>query len=123
MKLKKNKTSYFILIIAVIILGILSRVSNEIPSFFGDSLYAVMSYFIIRFLLIPLNYTKTALLSLLYCYTIEFLQLYRASWIVTIRNTTLGHYILGQGFLISDLGYYLLGVTVACLIDFLLIKK
>jgi hypothetical protein len=123
MRLKKNKTTYFILIIAVIILGILSRVSNEIPSFFGDSLYAVMSYFIIRFLLIRLNYTKTALLALLYCYTIELLQLYRAEWIVAIRNTILGHYILGQGFLISDLGYYLLGVILACLIDFLLIKK
>ncbi|PWA04707.1 ribosomal maturation YjgA family protein [Flavobacterium psychrotolerans] len=116
---KKNRFTYFLIIILVIILGILSRKINGFPSFVGDALYAVMVYFGIRFLSINLTYIKTVLLALLFCYCIEFFQLYRAEWIVAVRRTPLGHYALGQGFLWSDLGYYLLGVTVAYSIDFL----
>jgi hypothetical protein len=121
--LKSNRISYFILIVLTIALGILSRKIDGIPTFFGDTLYAVMVYFGIRMFLINLNLKKNAILALIFCFCIEFLQLYRAEWIVAIRRTTLGHYVLGQGFLWSDLGYYTLGVLIAFLIDFNWIKK
>ena len=121
--LKNTRFSYFILIVSVIILGILSRKIDGIPTFIGDTLYAVMVYFGIRMFLINLNFKKSAILAIVFCFCIEFLQLYNAEWMLAIRRTTLGHYVLGQGFLWSDLGYYTLGVLIAFLIDNNLAKK
>jgi hypothetical protein len=121
--LKSNRIYYVTLIVLTISLGILSRKIEGIPTFFGDTLYAVMVYFGIRMFFINLNLKKTALLALTFCFCIEFLQLYRAEWMVAIRSSTLGHYALGQGFLWSDLVYYTLGVIIAFCIDFNWIKK
>lgn len=120
---KNTRLSYFILIISVITLGIISRKMDGFPLFFGDMLYAVMAYFGMRLLFIK-NSPKTALiLALIFCFCIEFLQLYDAEWLLTIRRTTLGHYALGQGFLWSDLGYYTLGILIAFGMDFKFIKR
>ena len=121
--LKNNRYLYFILIILVIILGILSRKIDGFPTFFGDTLYAIMVYFGMRMFFINLNLKKVAILALAFCFCIEFLQLYRAEWMLAIRRTTLGHYALGQGFLWSDLGFYTLGVVISFLIDFNFVKN
>ncbi len=94
-----------------------------VPTFFGDALYAVMIYFGMRILFVHFNIKKTAILALLFCFAIEFLQLYNAEWMLEIRRTTFGHYALGQGFLWSDLGYYTLGIIMVFLIDYNLVKK
>ena len=121
--LKNTRLSYFILIIFIIILGIVSRKIDGIPTFFGDTLYAVMVYFGMRMLFINNSSKMTSVLALVFCFYIEFLQLYRAEWLLAIRRTTLGHYVLGQGFLWSDLVFYTLGIVIAFLIDFNLVKK
>ena len=121
--LKNNRFSYFIIIVSVIMLGILSRKIDVVPTFFGDTLYAVIAYFGMRLLFINNSFVKTIALALVFCFCIEFLQLYRAEWMLAIRRTTLGHYALGQGFLWSDLGYYSLGVIFAFLIDFNLVNR
>ena len=120
--MKSNRLNYFILILFVLILGILSRKISNIPLFIGDVLYAVLIYFGLRFLFIHLKTHKTFLLSLLFCFGIEILQLVQIDWLIAIRKTTLGHYILGQGFLWSDLLCYIIGTLVAFLIDWKFIK-
>ncbi|TRX16054.1 DUF2809 domain-containing protein [Flavobacterium franklandianum] len=115
--LKNNRLSYFILILIVIALGITSRKMEGVPTFFGDTLYAVMVYFGMRMILIYLNLKKTAILALLFCFAIEFIQLYSAEWMLQIRRTKFGHYGLGQGFLWSDLGYYTLGIIIGFWMD------
>ena len=104
-------------------LGILSRKLNTIPLCTGDILYALMFYFGIRILFININPTNKILLPLLLCYTIELQQLYNAHWIVIIRDTVLGHYLLGEGFLWSDLLCYTIGVTIAYFIDAFVLKR
>lgn len=121
--LKNNRLSYFNLIVSVIILGIVSRKIDGVPTFFGDTLYAVMIYFGMRSLFINKNFLTIILLALVFCFGIEFLQLYSAEWMLAIRRTTLGHYALGQGFLWSDLGYYTLGIIIAFLIDCNLVNR
>lgn len=121
--LKNSRIRYFILVLIVIAIGITSRKIEGVPTFFGDTLYAVMIYFGLRMLLVHFNIKKAAILALLICFAIEFLQLYDAEWMLEIRRTTFGHYALGQGFLWSDLGYYTLGVLIAFLIDLNFIKK
>jgi hypothetical protein len=48
---------------------------------------------------------------------IELSQLYQASWIDSIRHTTLGGLILDFGFLWSDLACYALGVGLGAAIE------
>ncbi len=115
--LKNSRIRYFILVLIVISLGITSRKMEGVPTFFGDTLYAVMVYFGLRMLFVNFNIQKTAILALLFCFTIEFLQLYNVEWMLQIRRTSLGHYALGQGFLWSDLGYYALGVIISFWMD------
>lgn len=121
--LKNRRIQYFILIVLTIALGITSRKMEGVPTFFGDTLYAVMVYFGMRMLFVNIDLKKTAILALLICFTIEFLQLYDAKWMLEIRRTPLGHYVLGQGFLWSDLAFYTLGIIMAFLIDSNWIKR
>ena len=114
---QKNRISYFLITLLVIFLGIVSRKIDGIPTFIGDVLYAVMIYFGIRFLFFSLPRIQSMLLALLFCYCIEFQQLYQADWILNLRNSILGHYVLGQGFLWSDLVFYTIGITVAYFMD------
>jgi len=113
----KSRIYYFIIFLSIIFLGILSRKISFIPLWIGDFLYAVMIYFLVR---IFLPFKKTyliAIISLLICYGIEFLQLYQAEWIVELRKTLFGRYVLGQGFLWSDILAYTFGIAVASLIE------
>jgi glycopeptide antibiotics resistance protein len=121
--LNNSRVRYFILILVVIALGITSRKLEGIPTFFGDSLYAVMVYFGLRMFFINLKSQKTTILALLFCFGIEFLQLYDGEWMLEIRRTTLGHYVLGQGFIASDLVYYTLGIFAAVYLDFKFIAR
>ena len=121
--LKNSEIRYFILTLIIITLGITSRKIEGVPTFFGDTLYAVMIYFGLRMLLVNIDIKKTAIVTLLFCFGIEFLQLCNVEWMLEIRRTTLGHYALGQGFLWSDLGYYTLGIVMAFLIDASWIKR
>ncbi len=54
---------------------------------------------------------------------VEISQLYQDPWINNIRNTLIGHLILGKGFLWSDLLAYTIGVITACAFEGLLLKK
>jgi hypothetical protein len=104
------------------IFGMLSRKFNFIPLFIGDGLYALMIYFGFCFLFPIKNRIHILLMSLLFCFTIEFAQLIKWNWLKNIRSTTLGHYILGEGFLWLDLLCYFLGVNIAYLIDKKILK-
>lgn len=111
--MKSNRQNYFIFIISVLILGILSRRISGIPLFIGDILYAVLIYFGFRFLAADSKKSVTLLLSLLFCFSVEILQLAQIDWLIAIRKTILGHYILGEGFLWSDLWCYAIGSCIA----------
>lgn len=119
----RSRILYFMLSVATIIIGLLSRYFKFIPLFIGDILWALMVFFIMRFLLInkPLKYAIIA--SLLFCYAIEFSQLYKAPWINDLRHTIFGKLVLGEGFLFSDLLCYTVGIGVGVLLDLYTIKK
>ncbi len=115
--MRRNRSFYFFITLFVVLIGILSRKIDSIPLFVGDVLYAMMVYFGCRVLFVHSVYSKKILVPLVICYLIELQQLSDASWLVSIRNTTLGHYVLGQGFLWSDLVCYTLGVLLAFGLD------
>ncbi|WP_321166495.1 DUF2809 domain-containing protein [Paenibacillus sp. Soil766] len=89
---------------------------------FGDALWAAMIYFGLRALFIRILSMKALVLSLGFCFVIEYSQLYQAEWIFNLRNTLLGGLILGKGFLYADLIRYMVGALAAIAMDRLLMK-
>ena len=122
--IKNKRGTYVLVILLTIATGLLSRKVDSIPAATGDALWAVMIYFMIRFLWLQRSIKFAGLLSILICFTVELSQLYQAPWINAIRATLPGRLVLGQGFLWSDLPAYVLGVAFGMLIDrYLIIKK
>lgn len=119
----KTKSTYFVLIIATIAAGLLSRHVNGIPLFIGDILWGLMVYFIVRFLFIGKKIKWAVAVSLIFSYSVEFSQLYQAQWINNIRHTIIGGLILGYSFLWSDMLCYTAGIGVGALIDIKLVAN
>jgi hypothetical protein len=118
----RSRITYLGLIIITIISGLLSRHFSFIPLFMGDILWALMIYFIIRFLFLGKSVKFIVIGSLLFCYLIEFSQLYKAPWINNLRHTLFGRLVLGEVFLWSDLLCYTVGVAIGFLIEIYIIK-
>jgi len=121
-KMHKRRT-YFILVILTIIIGLLSRHFIFIPLFIGDILWATMVYFICRFLFVEKEPTFIILISLLFCFGIEFSQLYKAPWIDNLRHTLFGRLVLGETFLWGDLLSYTVGIAIGVAIERLTFAK
>jgi hypothetical protein len=113
----KLRLRYLILIALIIVLGLLSWKFSFIPLWIGDVLWATMVWFVVRFLLVKSTVKRITLISLVFCYAIEFSQLYKAPWIDSLRHTLFGRLVLGDTFLWGDLLSYTAGVLIAILID------
>jgi hypothetical protein len=107
----KARLTYIISALLVIVAGLLSRSIAGIPLWVGDVLWALMVYLAVRALFINIPLKQVVLISLLFCFCIEFSQLYQAAWINRIRQTLPGRLILGQGFLWGDLLAYMVGIA------------
>jgi hypothetical protein len=63
-----------------------------------------------------------AIISLLFCWSIEMSQLYHAPWIDDLRHTRFGGLVLGYEFLWSDMVCYSVGVLIGWLGEKCLIR-
>jgi hypothetical protein len=110
------KTRFLFLTIAIIIIpiGLATRqYGNEwMKLYVGDVLWAAMIYWGFKFLFAH-EPKRTAFYALIFCFLIEFSQLYHEPWIDQIRNTRLGGLVLGFGFIWSDLVCYSVGVILS----------
>ncbi|WP_428328071.1 DUF2809 domain-containing protein [Mucilaginibacter sp.] len=118
----RYRSTYFFLICTTIILGLLSRHIKGIPLFIGDILWGLMVYFIVRFLFIKQSLKWVIIVALLFCYGIEFSQLYQAVWINNIRHTVLGGLVLGEKFLWGDMLSYTIGIGIGVWADTFVVK-
>ena len=123
--MKRNRILYAVLAAACIGLGLASRAFRaDLPAFWGeyggDTIWAMMVYFLFAVLLARKPVWLVSLCALVFSYGIEFSQIYHAPWIDSVRATTLGGLVLGQGFLVSDLICYAAGILIALLIDTLI---
>jgi Protein of unknown function (DUF2809) len=114
----KKNLLYLGIAIILIPIGMASRTYGNqfVKLYFGDVLWAMMIYFGLKMLL-PNQSKKVAYLALVFCFLIEFSQLYHAPWIDNIRSNRLGGLVLGFGFLWSDLVCYLLGIGLGYFMD------
>ncbi len=114
---KITNIQYLVLAIATVILGLLSRKIVAIPPICGDVLYAVMVYWLSRFIFIKKSVLFSSIITVLFCFTIEFLQLIQSPFFLWIRTNVLLRLVFGQGFVWSDLVAYCLGAIAATSLD------
>ncbi len=107
----KRRLWYLGAIIVLIALGLLSRRIRFIPDAFGDALWAMVVYCCFRILLIRRKRITAAAAALLTSFAVEFSQLLNPDWLVKLRSTFIGHMLLGQGFLWTDLIAYTVGIA------------
>lgn len=122
------RVTYLTLAIVTMLLGLASRADGIalpvfIATYAGDTLWAMLVFWLVRFLKpsMPVLYAAAAALS--FAFMIEFLQLYHEPWIDNIRATTLGGLVLGFGFKFSDLVCYSVGVIVAAILNKPIVEK
>ncbi|MBX4259235.1 DUF2809 domain-containing protein [Clostridium estertheticum] len=124
MTCKRNRLLYAGMTIIVIGLGLYSRkMANIIPNFLnmylGDALWALMVFIIFGFIFREMKTKIVAIIGISFCYLIEISQLYHASFIDNIRETTLGGLVLGDVFSWSDFLGYAIGILVGVILDVL----
>lgn len=112
----KTRIWYSCEIILLVALGLLSRKLPILPPCVGDALWAMVMYCCWRILLIRKAAVLSAIIALSASFLIELSQLLRWQWLVDLRATTLGHLLLGQGFLWSDLLAYTVGIGILFLL-------
>ena len=98
-------------IVVLIPLGLYSRHITWLPKETGDALWAMMVFCFWRIILVKSKLRIVAIVSLAHSFIVEFSQLLRWQWLVSFRNTFVGHMMLGQGFLWTDLVAYMIGIT------------
>lgn len=111
-KARKLRICYLSGTVVLIALGLLSRRVKFVPAACGDALWAMMVYCCFRIVLIRKPMIISAVAALITSFAIEFSQMLTPDWLVKIRSTFLGHMLLGQGFLWSDLLAYTIGIAV-----------
>ena len=117
MMITLKRVHYLVLMCATIVLGLLSRKITGIPLSMGDGLYAVMIYWLCRFIFFQRSLSFCFVSSLVFCFAIEFLQLVQHPLLISVRSHPLLRLLFGQGFLWSDLIAYIAGSTIAFLLD------
>jgi len=113
------KSKLFTPIIGIILLipiGLISRRIGWIPTETGDALWAMMVFCLWRIVLQNKKLPTVAITSLVHCYLVEFSQMITWRWLVSFRQTFIGHMMLGQGFLWIDLLAYSIGIIVIYMI-------
>ncbi len=103
-------------IILLIPIGLISRRIGWIPAETGDTLWAMMVFCLWRIVLQNKKLPLVAITSLAHCYLVEFSQMITWRWLVSFRQTFIGHMMLGQGFLWIDLLAYSIGIIVIYMI-------
>ena len=114
----KTRLQSLTIALTLIPIGLATRqYGNEwMKLYAGDVLWAAMIYWGFKFLFAQ-EPKRNTFYALIFCFLIEFSQLYHAPWIDQIRSNRLGGLVLGFGFLWSDLGCYLVGVVCSYFVD------
>lgn len=116
MMIKSKLFTPIIGIILLIPIGLISRRIGWIPTETGDALWAMMVFCLWRIVLHNKKLPTVAIVSLVHCYLVEFSQMITWRWLVSFRQTFIGHMMLGQGFLWIDLLAYSIGIIVIYMI-------
>ncbi len=113
----RSRPIYLLLALVVVGLGLASRkftgfLPEVLGKYPGDALWALRVFLLIGLAAPRWASVRVACMALGLAFAVEFLQLYQAPWITSIRGATLGHLVLGSHFHAMDLLAYSVGVCV-----------
>lgn len=125
---ERTRLTYVLAAGLTILLGLLWRSGLvTMPGFLlkygGDALWSMVVFFGLGMLFTRATTLRVALMAVAFSWAIEFLQLYHAPWIDSIRSTLLGRLVLGSTFNSPDLVAYVIGVALAALADRVLAQR
>lgn len=115
---RRSRPFYAGLVLVTIASGLASRefpqvLPDQLGKYPGDALWALMLFLLVGFARPRWSTSSAAATALVVSFTVEFSQLYQAAWMVALRQTTLGHLVLGSTFHAPDLLAYAVGIAVA----------
>lgn len=121
-EISRDRFIYAAAVVVVIAAGLASRrFPDLLPAFLGkypgDALWALMVFLALGFMKPRWPSAFTAGLALTISFAVEFSQMYQAPWINSLRDTTLGHLVLGTTFGWYDLAAYAAGVLAGYVAD------
>ncbi|WLE95510.1 MAG: DUF2809 domain-containing protein [Candidatus Electrothrix communis] len=124
---QRNLLVYIPIIVIIIALGLPARLAPQyLPGWYvtyaGDFLWAMLVFFLYA-LLFRLSTKFCFCIALITAYLIEISQLFHPAWLDYLRSIRLLSFVLGFGFLWSDLIAYILGISLAAGIDRLLLTS
>jgi len=89
----------------------------------GDTLWSVMVYLGLAFLLHRQPVFRIALAALAFSWAVEFSQLYHTPWLDSLRSLRLGRLILGSTFNWPDFIAYAVGVGIGAMANCLFLLR
>jgi hypothetical protein len=119
---------YAFLIAGTIVAGLATRSTLfSMPRVFGkypgDCLWAVMIFLGVGLIFPALTTPRTAGLAILICFVVETIKLLPWDWLDSIRQTSVGHLVLGRAFTWQNYIAYSVGVLIAALVEVLIWKR
>ncbi|WPD24149.1 MAG: DUF2809 domain-containing protein [Candidatus Electrothrix scaldis] len=120
-RVQRKLLLYTPIIVSLIALGLPARLAPQyLPNWYvtyaGDFLWAMLVYFLYA-LLFRLSTQFAFVIALVTAYLVEISQLFHPAWLDYLRSIRLLGFVLGFGFLWSDLVAYTLGISLAAGID------
>jgi hypothetical protein len=118
----RNRISYFILILIVVLIGLASRNYSDlfpewVKLYVGDTLWALNVFLILGFVFKKMSSFWLAAIAFAFSLLIEISQLYHTPWIDSMRTYKLIAVIIGFGFRWSDLVCYFVGVFIGVILE------
>ncbi len=105
------RRKFLVATVLTVLIGLISRHVTWVPAWIGDLLWATTVYFVISLLLPRTASWRRAAAALTFSFLIEVSQLCHRPWLDHIRDSTLGHLLLGSTFVWTDLIAYTAGVA------------
>ena len=129
----KRRLLYFGIALSVIPIGLIARslrgdadgttAFGFIATYLGDTLWAVMFYFLFAAVLMSWATRRLAVLTLIFTAGIEFSQLYHGEPLASLRSFPPTRFLLGTNFLWSDILCLCVGTTLAAAVHAVICHK
>jgi len=124
----RNRTWYLAAVVATIVAGLASRrfpwlLPACLGKYPGDVLWALMFFLGMGILFRRASSAWLGLGALGVSFGIEALKLWDATWMVSFRHTTMGHFIFGSVFSWQNLVSYAIGVLAGVIIEGIIAAK
>lgn len=124
----RNRILYASLVVCIIPVGLASRafpfwLPTALGKYPGDCLWAVMVFFGLGVIFPRLTTLRLACLALAFSFTIETLKLCPWSWLSSMRQTAIGHLVLGRVFTWQNYLAYSIGIACASIVEAMSLRK